>query len=448
MLVLDRRGKPLMPTTPRRARQLLRSGRARVHRVQPFVLRIVDRRVEDSETEPLVLGIDPGFRHTGVALAREQEVPDPRSGRATTIRHGLFLLRVDHRGAVIRDRLSARSALRRGRRSRKLRYRAPRFDNRARAAGWLAPSIRHRAETTVTWARRLAAWAPVTRIDLEVPRFDARALHRADAAVGDRGQGTLHGTEVREYVLERDGRTCVYCGASGLGAASVPLTLDHVRARAHGGPDAPANLVAACVPCNRDKGDREVEEYLARRPAVLARVRRSLASVVQQDLSVSVSRSALCRALQSVGPEVRTHSGGRTKWNRSRAGLPWDHVTDALCVGRVDAIASLPALQHVAVSMGRGSYSRTRMDRYGFPRLRLTRRKMHHGLITGDLVRAVVPSGRRAGTHVGRVAVRASGSCNITTARSTVQHIGHRHITVLQRGDGYRHLRAPVALAA
>lgn len=449
VLVLDRRGRPLMPTTPRRARELLRSGRARVHRVEPFVLRILDRTVEDSEVSPLVLGIDPGFRHTGVALARE-EVRLLPSGASATVRHGLLLLRIDHRGSMIRDRLAARAALRRGRRSRKLRHRAPRFDNRGRAAGWLPPSVRHRAETITTWVRRLASWAPVVRLDVEAARFDPASLPAPGAAPTPSlplSQGTLQGTEVREYVLERDGRACVYCGASGLGTGSVPLTLDHVRPRARRGAEDPTNLVAACRSCNLAKGDLELEEFLRDRPAVLERVRRRLAAPLREE-AVSVSRSALHRRLRELCLPVRAASGGRTKWNRSRAGLPWDHVLDALCVGHVDAIASLPAVQHVAVSTGRGSYSRTRMDRHGFPRLRLTRRKMHHGLVTGDLVRAVVPSGKKAGVHVGRVAVRASGSCNITTARGTVQHIGHRYITVVQRGDGYRHLREPVALAA
>src|SRR5690606_34403119 len=163
------------------------------------------------------------------------------SGASATVRHGLLLLRIDHRGSMIRDRLAARSALRRGRRARKLRHRAPRFDNRGRAAGWLPPSVRHRTETIATWARRLSAWAPVARLDVEAARFDAAAVRAPSAPEGapapslPMGQGTLQGTEVREYVLERDGRACVYCGASGLGAGAAPLTLDHVRPRSRRG---------------------------------------------------------------------------------------------------------------------------------------------------------------------------------------------------------------------
>ncbi|GAA3869541.1 hypothetical protein GCM10023084_23380 [Streptomyces lacrimifluminis] len=80
--------------------------------------------------------------------------------------------------------------------------------------------------------------------------------------------------------------------------------------------------------------------------------------------------------------------------------------------------------------------NRTRPDRCGFPRLRLTRTTVHYGFQTGDLVRATVPRGRRAGTYTGRVAVRASGGFNITTAAGTVQGIHHSHVRLLQRADG------------
>jgi hypothetical protein len=56
---------------------------------------------------------------------------------------------------------------------------------------------------------------------------------------------------------------------------------------------------------------------------------------------------------------------------------------------------------------------------------------------TGDMVRAVVTTGKRSGTYVGRVAVRATGSFNIRTPQGTVQGIGYRCSTLLQYSDGY-----------
>jgi hypothetical protein len=58
-------------------------------------------------------------------------------------------------------------------------------------------------------------------------------------------------------------------------------------------------------------------------------------------------------------------------------------------------------------------------------------------------VRAVVPAGKKAGTHTGRVAVRARGSFNITTAGGIVRHIHHRHVRLIQRADGYTYTTTP-----
>jgi hypothetical protein len=100
---------------------------------------------------------------------------------------------------------------------------------------------------------------------------------------------------------------------------------------------------------------------------------------------------------------------------------------------------TLPTLTLKAT--GRGSYQRTRLDKFGFPRGYLMRTKRVHGFGTGDMVRAEVPAGVKAGIHIGRVAVRASGSFNIQSYQDgqsvVVQGISHKHCRVIQRADGY-----------
>ena len=77
------------------------------------------------------------------------------------------------------------------------------------------------------------------------------------------------------------------------------------------------------------------------------------------------------------------------------------------------------------------------MNRYGFPRTGPKQVKFVQGFQTGDLIRAVVTAGVNVGTYVGRVAVRATGSFNITTRQGTVQGIGHQFCTFLHKCDGY-----------
>ncbi|MGX1907557.1 RNA-guided endonuclease IscB [Streptomyces phaeochromogenes] len=427
VFVLDKHHQPLMPCTPVRARKLLRQGRAVVHRHTPFVIRLKDRTASTSEVESVELGIDPGSRFTGIAVFRTVEESEG------TARHGLFAVELSHRGVAIRDKLTSRAALRRGRRGRNLRYRAPRFNNRTRPEGWLAPSLQHRVDTTTAWVGRLARWTPIRTVHVERVAFDTHAMSAGMPLSGAQYQhGTLQGMELREYLLAKWNRTCAYCGATG-----VPLNIEHVHPRSRGGSDRLSNLVLACVPCNERKGNKLVEDFLKSRPALLAKILRQMKAPLQDAAAMNATRCALVRMLESTHRDVQSASGGRTRWNRRRTTTLKSHTLDALCVGVLESVAHHPAKVLVVTATGRGTYRRTAPDRYGFPRLTMPRTKQHFGYATGDLVRASVPTGKKQGIHTGRVAVRATGNFNIKTCHGLVQGVHHRHIRLLQRADGY-----------
>ncbi|MFZ3493900.1 RNA-guided endonuclease IscB [Streptomyces sp. 5.8] len=429
VFVLDKRGIPLQPTSPARARKLLQQGRAVVARHTPFVIRLKDRTVSGSQVDGVELGIDPGSKRTGIAVFTAKD------GN----RCGLYAVELAHRGGAIRDKLTARAAYRRGRRTRNLRYRAPRFSNRTRPKGWLAPSLRHRVDTTMSWTARLARWAPVRTVHVERVAFDTHAMsHGGPLEWAEYQHGTLHGAEVREYLLAQWGRACAYCGATG-----VPLNIDHIHPRSRGGSDRISNLCTACIPCNQKKGNAPVEVFLAKSPKRLARILAQAKAPLRDAAAVNATRWALWSALDATFPTGRTGSGGRTKWNRQRTGTPKTHTLDALCVGHLDAVTRTPARVLAVAATGRGTYSRTRPDKYGFPRLRLPRQKTFFGYQTGDLARAVALTGKKTGTHTGRIAVRATGSFNIKTAHGLIQGIGHKHFRLLQRADGYAYTTRP-----
>ena len=449
VFVLDKHGTPLQPCHPARARKLLTKGRAVVHSQTPYSIRLKDRTVAGSQVDGVEVGIDPGSKHTGIAVFTA----------VAGLRRGRYVIQLDHRGPTIRKKVEQRSNYRRRRRSANLRHRPPRFDNRTRPPvarhhpqttrfargtshlqtppaqsllqGWLPPSLQHRVDTPVSWVDRLCRLAPVRAVHVERVAFDTHALSAGKPLEGaEYQQGTLCGFEVREYLLAKFDRTCLYCAAT-----DVPLNIDHVRPRSKGGSDRVSNLVLACVPCNQAKADRPVEEFVTD-PTTLANIRARAKAPLKDAAAVNATRWALWRALDARLP-THVGSGGRTKWNRTRNRLPKSHTLDALCVGKADTVTETVRTVLVAGCTGRGSYARTRPDKHGFPRLRLPRIKHFFGFATGDLVRAVVPVGKKAGTHTGRVAVRASGRFNITTVHGTVQGIGHRHIRLLQRADGY-----------
>ena len=423
VFVLDKKKKPLMPCSEKRARLLLERKKAVVHRIAPFTIRLKDR--VGGDTQPVRIKIAPGSKITGLAVVREEETEGEKTA------HVLFQAEIHHRGALIKKKLDRRRAFRRRRRGH-LRYRKPRFDNRTRPDGWLPPSLRHRVDTTLAWVDRLWRLIPVAGLSTMLHRFDAQALQNPEISGVEYQQGTLFGYEVREYLLEKGGRACAYCGAS-----DVPLEIDHIHPRSLGGSDRVSNLALACRPCNQKKGNRPVEAFLAKKPDLLEKVLSRARTPLKDAAAVNSTRWALFQALKTTGLPVEVASGGRTKYNRTRLGLLKTHSLDAACVGTVDRVEgwNRPCLSIKAT--GRGSYQRTRLDAFGFPRGVLTRAKAHFGFQTGDRVQATVPSGKKAGTHVGRVAVRSSGSFNIRTGSGVVQGISHRHCRLLQRADGY-----------
>ncbi|WP_414039402.1 RNA-guided endonuclease IscB [Acidithiobacillus sp. M4-SHS-6] len=439
VFVLDKRHKPLMPCSEKRARILLERGRARVHRMVPFTIRLVDRLQKDSVLQDVRVCLDPGSKATGLAVTREAETVDQATGEMVKTRVVLVLLELQHRGHVIRDKLTSRRAFRRRRRNQ-LRYRPARFDNRTKPQGWLASSLQHRVDTTMAWIARLMRWAPVTALSQELVRFDMQQMQNPEISGAEYQQGTLAGYEVREYLLEKWGRKCAYCDAE-----HTPLTIDHIHPKSKGGSDRVSNLALACHTCNQRKGNGSVEQFLVEKPGKLHQILAQAKKPLRDAAAVNSTRWALFQCLKDTGLPVEVGTGGRTKWNRKRFSVPKAHCLDAACVGRVDGLQhwQQPVLSIKAT--GRGSYQRTRLTKHGFPRGYLTRSKSVFGFQTGDMVKAVVTKGKKAGTYLGRVAIRASGSFNIQTGTNLVQGIHHRFCSRVQRSDGYGYVWTKIA---
>lgn len=428
VFVIDRRKKPLMPCSEKRARLLLERERARIHRIRPFTIRLVDRTQENSVLQPLRLKLDPGSKITGVALVHGSEA----NCRVVA------LSELEHRGRQISEALTARRAFRQRRRSTNLRYRAPRFDNRRRPDGWLPPSLQHRVDSAVMLVNRFRRLAPVGTITMELVRFDTQALENPEITGIEYQQGTLAGYEVREYLLEKWGRQCVYCDRK-----NVPLQIDHIEPRSKKGSDRISNLTLACEKCNQAKSDMDVREFL-REPERIKRILATAKTPLRDAAAVNATRWSLYRALKTTGLPVACSTGGRTKYNRCRLNIPKSHALDAACTGVVESLSGWQRPTFVFRATGRGSYQRTRLTKYGFPRGYLMRQKQAHSFQTGDMVYAEVPAGAKAGTYTGRVAVRSTGSFNIQTADAVVQGISYRYCRLLQRNDGYSYYLKPI----
>lgn len=316
VFVLDKNLKPLDPTHPARARELLSKGRARVYRRYPFTIVLQDRIVEESTTHSHRIKIDPGSKITGFAVVQEE------TGRVTNA------LEVSHRGQQIKDSLESRRALRRSRRNRKTRYRKPRFLNRTRKTGWLPPSLESRIANIETWVRRIRKLCPVAAISQELVRFDLQQMQNPEISGVEYQRGEFFGFEVKEYLLTKWGRKCTYCGVE-----NVPLEIEHILAKSKGGSNRVSNLCLSCHPCNQAKGNKPVEEFLKKKPEVLKRILAQAKAPLKDATAVNATRWELYRRLQSTGLSVEVGSGGRTKFNRKTRGIEKSHWADAVCVG-------------------------------------------------------------------------------------------------------------------
>jgi len=421
IFVLDTTKRALNPVHPGGAHLLLKQGKAAIDRRYPFTI-ILKRAVEHPALKALRVKVDPGSQTTGLAVVNDA------SGEV------VWAAELVHRGKQIKRDLSRRRAVRRSRRQRKTRYRQPRFANRRKKQGMLPPSLESRVCNAVTWVRRLLRLCPVAAISQELVRFDMQALENPDIEGVEYQQGTLAGYEVREYVLLKWQHQCAYCDAH-----EVPLELDHVEARSKHGSNRVSNLVAACTPCNQRKSNQDIRDFLADDPERLVRILAQVKTPLRDAAAVNATGFALHDRLMRLGLPVECGSGGRTKYNRETQGLPKSHWLDAACVEastpeHLDARGVVPL--HIRAT-GHSSRQTCRMDRYGFPRTGPKQAKRVKGFQTGDLVRALVPKGTKQGRYVSRVAVRTSGSFNLTTQHRTVQGISHRFCTLIARSDGY-----------
>jgi hypothetical protein len=166
----------------------------------------------------------------------------------------------------------------------------------------------------------------------------------------------------------------------------------------------------------------------------LAQAKRPLADAS----AVNTTRWALFRVLKETGLPVETGSGGLTKFNRSSQKLEKTHWLDAACVGKTTPFLVIKGVKPLLITAnGHGSRQSCRTDKFGFPNRHVPRRKIHFNFQTGDIVKAVVTTGKKIGDYVGKVAIRSSGSFNISTKNGLVQGISHKFCKRIHAKDGY-----------
>jgi len=191
VLVINKHGQPLMPTTPRKTRILLQSGKALIVGRDPFTIQLIYGSA--GYKQPISLGIDAGYKHIGLSAVTEKE---------ELIGGELELL------GGMSERITERRKYRKTRLNR-LRHRVPRFDNLKRNEGWLAPSIQHKLDTHLRLVERIKSRLPITKITVETAKFDIQKIKNPDIQGEQYQQGEQLGYKnLTDYIRHRDGYEC------------------------------------------------------------------------------------------------------------------------------------------------------------------------------------------------------------------------------------------------
>lgn len=298
--VINKHGNPLMPCKPRKAKMLLKNGKAKVIKRTPFTIKLLHG--SSGYKQPITLGVDAGYKKVGLSATTEMQV--------------LFEAEVELRTDLV-DLLSTRREFRRARRNRKTRYRKPRFLNRRREDGWLAPSVQNRIEAHLKAVKLVNSLLPITKIIVEVAQFDIQKIKNPDIQGKEYQQGEQLGFwNVREYVLWRDNHKCRLCN----GKSKDPrLNVHHLESRKTGG-DAPNNLITLCETCHQ-------EYHQGIKPLNLKR-----GTAFREAIFMGIMRWAFYNKLKEQYKDVTLTYGYITKNTRINNQLEKSHRIDARCI--------------------------------------------------------------------------------------------------------------------
>ena len=310
--VISQNGQPLMPTENHaKVRILLKNKKAKVIKRCPFTIQLAYDST--NYTQDITLGVDSGSKHIGLS--------------ATTRSKVLFESDVELRNDIV-NLLSIRRQNRRTRRNRKTRYRKPRFNNRRRKEGWLAPSVQNKVDSHLTVIRKVHDILPITKVIVEVASFDIQKIKNPMISGTEYQQGEqLDFWNVREYVLFRDGHICQCCKGK---SKDKILNVHHIESR-HTGGDAPNNLITLCETCHTG-----YHKGIVKLPKTIHR-----GMSFKDAAFMGIMRWAFYNKLKEIYPNVNLTYGYITKNTRIKNSLPKEHYTDARCIsGNPKAISS------------------------------------------------------------------------------------------------------------
>lgn len=348
VLVIGMNGVGLMPTTPRKARILLQSGKAEVYRKTPFTIKLLYKT--GSATQDITLGIDTGSQHIGVAVV---------TGNVVQLKDEHILRSTMEKRKLNEKRASAR----RVRRYRKTRYRKPKFKPHTkhvykeemttrhghkthwrnikneygsnRDPGWLPPSIRQKVDHHNQIIGRYQEALPLrTKTNIEIARFDMQKIKNPDIEGVQYQLGRMYEYEnIKAYVLAKYNYRCPICkkvfGTKRKDGTVVKMRMHHRDYVSNGATDNPDSYIPVCDCCH------SAEEHAkgGKLDKIMEANKNSLRGM--RDMTFM---NILRRRIWNAFPDASYTYGNITNADRKFLGLPKTHANDAVAIAMYDHI--------------------------------------------------------------------------------------------------------------
>lgn len=309
---MNMRGDPLMPCTQKKARILLKEGKAVIYKYDPFTIQLTYATGETKQD--CHIGIDTGSKHIGMAITSENKV----------LFKGEIELRQD-----VKSNIDTKHIYRRSRRNRKTRYRQPRFLNRKRSDKWLPPSLQNRVDHTFHWIDTFCSLVSDPILHIEVGKFDTAKMINPEINGVDYQHGQTYGFfEERYFVFARDNYTCQCCGKS----KDKILQTHHIIYRSNGGTDRVDNLITVCTDCHTSKNHQK--------GGILYKWQEQHKKVKQYKEPPFMN--AIRKRIFARYPFAHTTYGSETTPHRKELGLEKTHYNDAITISGITNIKEDP----------------------------------------------------------------------------------------------------------
>ena len=317
--VQNKNGEPLMPCLPAKARHLLSNSKAEVIDVCPFTIQL-NWDCENNKQE-VIVGLDTGAVNVGCSATSGSKVLYASETK----------LRTD-----ISKKMQRRATYRRIRRNG-LRYREARFDNRTRPEGWLPPSLKSKAESTINIVKNLSKILPISKVIVEIAKFDTQKLQNPEIKGKEYQNGVTEIYDnVRAYVFERDNHTCKICKKK-----DGILQTHHIKQKKDGGSDRSDNMATVHKKCH-DDFHKGLIPHKFKKP-----------TEYKIETQVTILKDFIVGGLKK-DFDVEVTFGHITKRNRMRLNLPKSHCFDAVAICNPDKIERIDSIfKRICISRGR-----------------------------------------------------------------------------------------------